>query len=71
MNATGYCFACGQKLASNHHCSPEFEKRVAATNRRSEQDYLNRKPSEAMRINYGFHLLSLKGDSTDALSKRA
>jgi hypothetical protein len=62
------CVVCGQRFLGseggydNHHCPESILKRREATNRQAEQDYLNRRPSEAMRINYGFHLLSLRGD---------
>lgn len=57
------CVACGQRGPDdNHHCPPAFVKRRETINRQAEQDYLNRRPSEAMRINFGFYLLSLRGD---------
>jgi hypothetical protein len=64
MSELTKCVACGAKieLFGNHHCSPAFEKRREAANRQAEQDYVNRKPTEAMRINYGFYLLSLSGN---------
>lgn len=57
------CVACGARIEEygNHHCSPEAEKRKQYADRQAEsQDYINRKPTEAMRINYGFYLLSLR-----------
>jgi hypothetical protein len=50
------------ELFGNHHCSQAFEKRRQTANRQAEQDYANRQPTEAARINFGFHLLSLAGD---------
>ncbi len=64
------CVACGHEIGRNHHCSPQYEARVAANNRRAEQDYLNRKPTRSMRFHYGFYLLSVRGDFGDALPKR-
>ena len=57
-----YCVGCGAKIAydHNHHCLPEAEKRRQYRERQNEQDYCLRKPTEAMRINYGFYLLSLR-----------
>jgi hypothetical protein len=59
------CVACGARIEggyySNHHCSPESEKRRQTREKKANQDYANRKPTEAMRINYGFYLLSLRG----------
>jgi hypothetical protein len=58
------CVACERKIEpfGNHHCDEAFEKRRQARERQAEQDYCLRKPTEAMRINYGFYLLSLQGD---------
>lgn len=58
------CVACGEKIGKygTHHCTPEAEKRRQARQKQAEQDYCNRKPTQAMRINYGFYLLSLRGD---------
>ncbi|HEX7768143.1 MAG TPA: hypothetical protein VF443_15625 [Nitrospira sp.] len=64
MYGDTHCASCGKKLETlygNHHCSPTFEKRQETRNRLAEQDYVNRKPTEAMRINSGFYLLSLGG----------
>lgn len=58
------CVACGVKIEEygNHHCTPEAEKRRQAREKQADQDYVNRKPTEAMRINYGFYLFSPSGD---------
>jgi hypothetical protein len=57
------CVACGERTRSdNHHCPSAFENRRQGANKAAEQDYLNRRPAEATRLNYGFYLLSLKGD---------
>lgn len=63
MCETSHCVACGAKIEEygDHHCSPEAEKRRQAREKQLQQDYINRKPTEAMRINYGFYLLSLGG----------
>ena len=57
------CVACGQKIEKygNHRCSESFEKRRQTAERKANQDYNLRRPTEAMRINYGFYLLSLTG----------
>lgn len=58
------CVACGERLEAifgNHHCSEEFERRRQAIDRR-EQETFDRGRSEATRLNYGFSLLSLRGD---------
>lgn len=62
-NRMTQCVACGEKIQEfgNHHCSPEAEKRRQTADKLREQDYELRKPTEAMRLNYGFHLLSLSG----------
>ena len=59
----GHCVVCGASIGfyNKHKCSPEVEKRRQTKERQAEQDYCNRKPTEAMRINYGFYLLSLRG----------
>ena len=61
---TTHCVACGKRieLYGNHHCDEKFEKRRQATERGMDQDYNLRRPAEATRINYGFYLLSLRGD---------
>jgi hypothetical protein len=59
-----YCVACGARQAadaSNHHCDPKrISRKDSMSLRGREDDY--RKPTEAMRLNYGFHLLRLSGD---------
>lgn len=59
------CVACGEPMEhfGNHHCPEDFEKRRQMVDRRERETiHPQRQPTEAMRINYGFYLLSLRGD---------
>lgn len=58
-----HCAACGVKieLYGDHHCDPKFERQREGIDRR-EQEWYERPPSWATRLNVGFSLLRLAGD---------
>jgi hypothetical protein len=57
------CVSCGRRIECsprglpNHHCSERHEARVAAANRRAEEDGRELKPSYSQRLRVGFLML--------------